>query len=246
MNRFFAGQSDIMGNIVTIRGDDVKHIRKVLRLSPGDGLIICDGLGTDYKTVIIESSADYIKAEIKSEYANKNEPPIKISLYQALPKLDKLDYIIQKCVEIGVYEIFPIESSRSVSKVNSAADAEKKRERWQKIAMEAAKQSGRGIIPTVHAPMSLNEAVVGSSGFDMKLIPYESEDIANGIRSVIPAGEVGRIMVVIGPEGGFDAIEIEKAVENGILPVRFGPRILRTETAGIAVISILMHIYGDM
>ncbi len=240
MHQFFVGSDQIGENEIRITGGDVRHIRDALRLHPGDQISVSDGSSLIYRCEIAEVSKDSVLAKILWQQEMDTELPCAVSLFQGLPKSDKMEWIIQKAVELGAWEIVPMETKRSVVKLYGGR-AETKIRRWSAVSESAAKQSGRTIVPQIRPVMTFAQAVRYASGFDRKFIPYER---ANGIgetRSAfaqIRAGE--SVAVFIGPEGGFDESEIALAREAGILPVTLGRRILRTETAGMTVLSILM------
>jgi 16S rRNA (uracil1498-N3)-methyltransferase len=175
---------------------------------------------------------------------NKSEPNIYVTLFQGIPKSDKMDLIVQKCVELGVSKIVPVITERTVVKIDNQKDAIKKTDRWQKIILEAAKQCNRGIVPKIELPVSFEVALKTAAEAELALIPYEKE-ADNGLRRYLKQG-TKRISVIIGPEGGFTENEIKKAEGLGIMPITLGPRILRTETAGITMLSILMYELGDV
>ncbi len=242
MPRFFVDKSAIDEKNIRITGDDVKHITKVLRLREGEAIEVCDKCGNDYECIISGFSDGEVIAEIKKSYLNTAEPPIDISLYQGMPKSDKMDYIIQKCVELGVVRIVPVITKRTVS---IPKDTEKKTARWQKIAAEAAKQCGRGIIPEVENAIDFKEFINRvSSDNAITIMPYECED-ENSLSSVLRETKGKRFNIFIGPEGGFDPSEVEAAKVNGAEIVTLGPRIMRTETAPLAVCSAIMYELGD-
>lgn len=246
MSRFFVNSTDIFDDSIIISGEDVKHIKRVLRLGVGDNITIADGQGIEYKVEIVTLEEAVVKTRIIEIVKNHTEPPVEIILYQGLPKSDKMDYVIQKGVELGLKRIVPVITERTVVKLNGKKDEQKKCDRWNRISMEAAKQSNRGVIPPVELPIDFLKAIKATKDFDFSLIPYEKER-GNGLKDVIlNKNDAKKISVFIGPEGGFTEKEIELAVENGIHPVTLGPRILRTETAGIAVLSILMYELGDV
>ena len=248
MRRVFVPPEQVGEDNIIIYGDDVKHMKDVLRMKEGDKVTATCGRGTDYHCEIVSVTEDQIKLSILKEEADSSELPVKISLYQALPKGDKLELVIQKAVELGVYEIVPVRTKSCVVKLDDAK-ASKKQIRWQKISEEAAKQSGRGIVPEVLPVMDFDEAVKRASFDDHVLIPYElCEDysLTDRLReSIMEAGidtgtEDIKIAVFIGSEGGFERSEVDFVVKNGGEEISLGHRILRTETAAIAVLSHLM------
>ena len=240
MHHFFITPGQVFEDRITITGQDVNHIKNVLRMKNGEQIGVRDGISRSYICRIEEIAADQVTARVISAEADSTELPARIYLFQGLPKSDKMELIIQKAVELGVYRIIPVATKRAVVKLD-ARKAEAKVKRWQVIAESAAKQCGRMIVPEVAGVMSLTEAFAYAAGFDCNLIPYElaegmaeTKAVLAGIRSGMKVG------VFIGPEGGFDAAEAELATAAGIRPITLGRRILRTETAGLAVLSILM------
>ena len=242
MPKFFAYKGQIDNNSFVIEGEDARHISMVLRLTPGDNIVICDGEGTDYYCTLSESSKQRVVAHIDSSSANDSEPKVALTLYQGLPKSDKMELIIQKCVEIGYVRIVPVKTEFAVAKLDGKED--KKRERWQKIAEAAAKQCGRGIIPLVDRPMTFSEAVEDSKSCQGRIIPYENEE-SYSIKSFAKAFNGSSIAIFIGPEGGFSPKEIQLATTDGIKSVTLGKRILRTETAGIVAGAVLLYELED-
>lgn len=242
MPRFFVDKEQISDNYISIIGDDVKHIKKVLRLREGEEIEVCDGCGEDFECKIESLSDDVVRAEILKRYPNTAEAPIELCVYQGMPKNDKMDYIVQKCVELGVCRIVPVITKRAVS---IPRDAEKKTARWQRISDEAAKQCGRGILPKVENTINFADAIKAMSDEDaLSLMPYECEK-EGSLSVLLRATDKKKINVFIGPEGGFDESEVEKAKCAGIHTVTLGPRILRTETAPLAVCSAIMYELGD-
>lgn len=239
MQRFFVDKSVINADTITISGDDATHISRVLRLGAGDEIVVCDGLFTDYFCEIESVSKSEVSLHIKHTEKNNNEPPVEITLYQSIPKSDKMDYIIQKSVELGVSKVVPVLTKHCVVKIK---DGEKKVLRWRKIAAEAAKQCGRGKIPEVSEVMNFEDAVKSADG--LKIIPYENEK-NNKLKNILKDKDIKKTAVFIGPEGGFDEGEILLAKKCGANSVTLGPRILRTETAPIAVVSVCMYELGD-
>ena len=240
MPKFFVPHENIGDDRAYIRGGDANHIARVLRARVGEQLVICDGAGSDYICEISDISTEEINLSIIEKTPCDAEPDVKITLFMALPKSDKMEYVIQKAVELGVYEIIPFSASRCVVKLDSKS-GEKKTERWQKIAHSAAKQSGRGIIPKVSAPITFGELVKKATDFELPLFCYECEE-ENSLKKVLSDKNFEKICVVVGPEGGFDRAEVEQAQESGFISVSLGKRILRCETApGCAICAILYH-----
>jgi len=249
MNRFFVNSENVFednGKILIDDPEDIKHISKVLRLSPGDEIEICNKAKVDFRAAISNIDKKQVECEIVEKQPSKAEAPIEIILFQGIPKASKMDLIIQKNVEVGVNKIVPFISHRCVVKIKDKSSVIKKIERWQKIASEAAKQCKRGIIPEIGDVIEISDLKNILDDFDMVLIPYEEEK-NNGIRKALTnKEEIKRVGIIIGPEGGFAEGEVLKAKELGALPVSLGPRILRTETAGLITASIVMYELGDL
>ena len=241
MPRFFVGTDQISDKDIVITGTDVNHIRNVLRMTPGEEVTVSDGQGMDYFCRIAELTKEEVRLDIVDSWHSFVELPAKIYLLQGLPKADKMELIIQKAVELGVYEIVPVATKRAVVKLDPKKE-EKKRLRWQSIAESAAKQSGRGIVPEVLPVMKWKEALEYARQLDVKMIPYEKAAGINATKQLIASVSFGQsVGIFIGPEGGFEEAEVEAAKEIGAVPVTLGRRILRTETAGMTILSILMY-----
>ena len=210
MHRFFVEPGCVSGQNVTIAGDDVKHISKVLRLRQGDEISVCDGCGNDYICSIDEITASSVTANVMQTLVNKTESPLHITIYQGLPKSDKMDYIVQKCVELGVVSVVPVVTKRAVSRPH---DCDKKIARWQKIANEAAKQCGRGILPKVGDLQSFEQVIDSLDSDALNILPYENEDQCK-LRDAISGYTGTDVNIIIGPEGGFDPEEISAAKQN--------------------------------
>ena len=246
MYRFYIGQDQIQEDEIHILDSDVNHIRNVLRLEPGDWLVACDGEGTDYVCRIQSLSPDDVTLSIEKKQESGTELDTRITLFQGIPKKDKMEFIIQKAVELGVYEIVPVMMKRCVVKLSEDKKIKKKTERWQAIAEAAAKQCDRGIIPVVHEPVTMGQAFDMASSLEYNMIPYELQDGIEKSREIVKEGCTKKsVGIFIGPEGGFEKEEVEEAVSRGIKPISLGKRILRTETAGIAVVSIMMFEMQD-
>lgn len=241
MYQFFVEDAQISNGIVTIENEDVKHIKNVLRLKCGEKVRISSNSGENYFGEIDTLADRMVLVRILEEHAANTELPNKIYLFQGLPKSDKLELIIQKAVELGACEIIPVAMKNCVVKLDEKK-ASAKQTRWQEIAKSAAKQSKRSVIPTVRKPLSYREALEAAAALDVRLVPYENERGMAATKEAVEAVRPGQsIGIFIGPEGGFAEDEIALAKERGMQLVSLGRRILRTETAGLAMLSILMY-----
>jgi len=239
MPKFFVPEGEINENCVIIKGEDENHIKNVLRFLPGHPIYLCDGNGFDYEGIISGFSKEGVLIDIKSKKESLSEPKIRVSLFQGLPKGEKMESIVQKCVELGVYEIILVSMHRSVSKLKTDKE-EAKLSRYMKLSYSAAKQSGRGMIPKVRV-LSYGEALKYAKGLDLALIAYENEE-ETSLKDALKGFSGSSIGVFIGPEGGFEDFEIELA--RGFKTVSLGKRILRTETAGPAVLAVINYEFG--
>jgi len=239
MPKFFVNKEQISGDVITITGEDTLHISKVLRMSEGDSLTICDGEGNDYYAVIISITKNEITARVVTKKRCEAEPIVQVTLFQALPKQGKMEYIIQKNTELGVTKIVPVYSKRCVVKPSD------KLSRWQKVAVEAAKQCGRGVIPEITEVVTFDEALNQLSLCEGAIMLYECERETR-LKDVIGGNKFTNIGILIGPEGGFDETEVHKAKNSNIQTITLGKRILRTETAGAAVLPIIMYEQDDI
>lgn len=227
---------------VLLTGDDARHIARSLRMQSGEALILCDSIGTDYNCEIERITEDSVAVRVLSFCETVAEPAVKVTVYQGLPKADKMDGIVQKAVETGATRIVPVLTGRCVSRPDGPAAA-KKAARWQKIAVEAAKQSGRGVIPQVAPLTSFREAVREAAQNGEVLLFFEGggQSIA---KLVTPQTRV--LSIFIGPEGGFEQEEVDLVTQSGGKIGTLGPRILRTETAPIAALAAIMLASGNM
>lgn len=241
MANFYINKSDITENTATITGEEAQHISRVLRMKKGDNVTLCDGEGFFYEAVLSDFSDKTVVADILSKREAETESSVKVTIFQGVPKNPKLETIIQKLTEIGAVRLVPVDTKRAVAKL----DKENKVDRLRKIAREAAKQSKRGIVPEVLSPMSFKEAVKMAAEADLALIPYE-EEREMSLKKALMGKTPKTVSVMIGPEGGFDSEEIKLAKENGITSVTLGKRILRTETAPLAVCSAILYELGEM
>lgn len=242
MYRFFVEKYQIHDGRVDITGEDVNHIRNVLRMRPGEEVLISTGDEWEYTCAIERLEEDRVTLRVEDASRPGRELASKIWLFQCLPKGDKMETVIQKAVELGAYTVVPVASSRCVVKLDERRAAQKV-VRWNAIAEAAAKQSKRLIIPEVRGVMRFRDALEAAADLDVKLIPYERQDGMEGTRKILNAIRPGQsAAVMIGPEGGFDDAEVQLAREHGFEPVTLGKRILRTETAGMTMLSILMYL----
>ena len=242
MYQFFVEPTQIQDKKIIITGKDFNHIKNVLRMKPGEELSVSNGIdGKEYRGIIEEFSEDEVICTLAFVKEDGVELPSKVYLYQGLPKADKMELIIQKAVELGVYEIIPVATKRAVVKLDEKK-SKSKIARWQAISEAAAKQSKRAIVPNVAEVLSFKEALKDCQKADIKVIPYELAEGMDRTKEIISSLKPGQdVAIFIGPEGGFDDGEIENAIETGVVPVTLGKRILRTETAGFTILSWIMY-----
>lgn len=240
MPRFFVDY--VPEELVLLTGDDANHIARSLRMQPGETLTLCDSIGTDYACEVERISQEGVLLRVLRFCTSVAEPTVKVTVYQGLPKADKMDSIVQKSVETGAVRVVPVMTARCVSRPDEKSAA-KKAARWQKIAQEAAKQSGRGIVPAVPVPMPFREAVEQAAQAGEIILFYEGggQSIAE-----LVTREMKNLAVFIGPEGGFERREVDYVLQNGGKAGTLGPRILRTETAPIAALAAIMLASGNM
>lgn len=241
MPRFF--MEDIGGQRAVIRGEDARHICRSLRMQPGEELILCDTRGTDYRCNILGVSSDEVEVEILEKTSSVGETACRLRLYQALPKGDKLEHVVQKATELGVDEIVPVITARCISRP-LARSMEKKAQRLQKIAQEAAKQSGRGRIPVVLPMMTFPEAVQEMAADKLALLFYEKSGVL--LHEVLGDSSPNSISLMVGSEGGFADYEAAEAEAAGVRLASLGTRILRCETAPICALSAILYHLGEL
>lgn len=254
MARFFLSRDvmDLASGVIPITGDDAHHIAFSLRMAVGDALTVCDMQRTEYLCTVTAIKPEQVLLHIDEIRENTTELPLDVHLYQSLPKGDKMDYIVQKAVELGVTEITPVAGARCIVRLDERG-AEKKTARWQKIAEEAAKQCGRGIVPKIHMPLSFARAVEEGKRCELPLFCYEG-DGTRSLRRILSeaepkvrtGGSGGQRLtaaVYIGPEGGYDTREVALALDAGFDPVNLGRRILRCETASGFVLSAFTYAF---
>ncbi len=242
MYQFFVEPHQISDKNVRIEGQDVNHIKNVLRMKIGEELSVSNGVdGKEYRCGIVAMDEECITCELRFVKEDGVELPSEVYLFQGLPKADKMELIIQKAVELGVHAVVPVATKRCVVKLDDKK-AKSKIARWQGIAEAAAKQSKRRIVPEVKDVMSFKEALNFVKDFEVKLIPYELAEDMSKTKEIIDALQPGqRIAIFIGPEGGFEEAEVEAAMATGVEPITLGKRILRTETAGFTILSWVMY-----
>ena len=235
MRRFFC--DNITASAATITGEDAHHISRVLRMKAGDALSLCDGAGNEYDAVITAISQDTVVCELGTLHASEAESLVHVTLFQCLPKAGKMELIVQKCTELGVFSIVPVQSARCV--VVPGKDYDKKRERYNRVALEAAKQSRRAMVPQVLPLVELKKIDV--KAFDLFLVAYEDENTVSLKQALRAANTPRSIALLIGPEGGLEEGEIAQLVKAGAKSVSLGKRILRTETAGMAMLAQTLY-----
>jgi len=245
MYRFFVREDQIGEETITIYGADVNHIKNVLRMRVGEELLISASTEKEYHCKISELSKEEVICEITDIDGESKELPSKIYLFQGLPKSEKMELIIQKAVELGAFAIVPVEMKRCVVKLEEKKK-DTRQKRWQAIAESAAKQAKRSIIPEVMPVMTYKQALAFAKQLDVILLPYEEAENMQMTRDVFSAIKKGQsIGIFIGPEGGFAPSEVEDAVAAQAKSITLGKRILRTETAGMTVLSILMYLLEE-
>lgn len=246
MPKFFVKNNQIEDKTINIIGTDVNHIVNVLRLKIDDKIQVCnEDNGINYESKIIEINKETIKCEILEKINSNAEANVHINIMQGLPKAEKMELIIQKCTELGVKEITPVEMERCIVKLDGKS-ANKKQERWQKIAEVAAKQSGRDKIPQINNVTNIKNICKMLEDYDIVLVPYENEKntTLKEVLAKLPKEDL-KIAIVIGPEGGFEEKEIKMLEQNGYKIVTLGNRILRTETVAIAMTSVILYELAD-
>lgn len=242
MPRFFT-QAKPSDGVLLIEGEDAHHIARVLRMKPGDEVTLCDSAGTDFDCVIEEAGPERVCCRVRGESASAGEPDVHVTLFMALPKADKMEFIIQKAVELGVSAVVPFVSARCVSRPEEKG-LRKKGERWRRIAAEAAKQCGRGRVPEIADAVPFREAVRQAARAETALFFYECERELP-LRGVIGGRGLSTVSLMIGPEGGFALEEADAARAGGLTSVSLGRRILRCETAPLAALAAVMYESGN-
>ena len=244
MARFYVPHPQIERGLLKIKGDEVKHLRRVLRLKAGDGIIVFNGSAKEYEGTIVEGSSSSVTIRIQKIFSSHRESAIKIVLAQSLLKGEKMDYLIQKATELGINEIIPFFSSRSVP-ILEKKQSLRRFHRWERIVIEASKQCGRGVLPKIHSLKNYSEMLGAVSQNALRLILWEEE--GTRLKEVLERSKgKNEVFFIVGPEGGLTPVEVAEAKEKGFIPVTLGKRILRSETASLCLLSILQYIWGDM
>lgn len=246
MHRFYVPAEDIHSNKAVVTGDEYRHLAKVLRLSAGDAVIVLDGQGLEYAGVIENLDREGAVVILGQPVLNPRESPLEAWLIQGLPKGEKMEWVIQKATELGVRGLIPLETGRSVVKL-AGKKKQERQERWQKVALEAAKQCRRALAPQVMLPCSLEELPERLPEARVLLLPYEKggRPLKEVLTNQSKIAETP-VFFMIGPEGGFEEKEVSFAQTLGAITVTLGPRILRTETAGVALLAAVMYEWGDL
>ena len=242
MTRFFVEAQDLSGDTLHLTGENFQHA-KVLRLKPGEKLLVCDGQGEEALCRVCQVGASELELEVLERRESETEAKVRVSVYMAFPKADKLEHVIQKATELGAYEIVAFPSARCVSRSDERS-LKKKLERWQKIAASAAEQSGRGRIPQVVILDSFKQALERASQADKALLFYENEHAVT-LRMALEAGSWNTASLLTGPEGGLEEAEVEQARKAGFQVCTLGKRILRCETAPLCALSAVMYAAGE-
>ena len=242
MTRFFVSPEEMQPEFLVLTGENAAHA-KVLRIKAGEKVIVCDGNGSECECTVSDVSPGQISLVVNSRHCSASEPAVRVSIYMAFPKSDKLEHVIQKATELGASEIIAFPSSRCVSRPDEKS-IQKKLERWQKIASSAAEQSGRGLIPQVIVLHSFEDALKRASEADKAILFYENEQ-ATTLRMAMDSGSAETISLMTGPEGGLDPAEVLEAQKSGLQVCTLGKRILRCETAPLCALSAVMYASGE-
>jgi 16S rRNA (uracil1498-N3)-methyltransferase len=242
MQRYFITPEQAIGDMIHITGDDVHHIRTVMRSKQGDKFICCM-LGSDFLVEIEAMEPNAIFCRILEKSPSLGEPKVQVTVAQGLPKGEKWDWILQKCTELGARSFLPFVSTRTIVKIDDSK-AKKKRERWSKIVKEASEQSHRGRVPSVSLPMNWKSLLAEVPKYDLAILAYEKGGQALSVIEQLP--EARSILMIIGPEGGFSEEEVLEAIDQGAKPITLGNRILRTETAAMSLLTCLMFVHNEL
>lgn len=245
MHRFFVSPSAISGESATLSDAQAYQVARVLRMKPGDRIIVLDGSGHEFEVELADVESRLVRGKVTKKSLSLSEPKVEVTLYQGLLRGSKFEYVLQKCTEVGVTSFMPLVCRRCVADADRLSAA--KAARWRDIIREAAEQSRRGKLPSLGAPVPLEQACKSTER--LRLLPWEGE-AATGLRSVLRQAHASsppaQVSLFIGPEGGFDEVEVELARRHGVTPVTLGPRTLRAETAAVVAASLVLYELGDM
>lgn len=245
MRRFLVEPDQISNNKVSILGGQAKHLKQVLRINAGEKVLVLDGLGSSYLVQLEKVTNEVVQGIIVEKVTLSTESPLELTLVQSILKGDKMDLVVQKATEIGVSRIIPLNSERTVVRI-SGTKAEDRRQRWEKVAQEAVKQCGRSLVPEIAPIQDWPEVISQFEETDLILLPWEEEH-QEGLKKILSSSLAAkRVIFFIGPEGGFTSKEVGFAKERGAQTVSLGPRILRAETASLAVAAVIMYTLGDL
>jgi len=243
MARFYVPHPHVDGGVLRVEGTEARHIRKVLRLKAGDPVTLFDGSAREYDGCIVELGPSFVLVRVEKAFSPQKDSPLEITLAQSLLKGEKMDYVIQKATELGVREIVPFFSSRSVPLLERSKRQER-HHRWERIGMEASKQCGRAILPVVRSLQDYDEMLRLVPGDALRFILWEKEGTV--LKQALKRPAEKKIFFIIGPEGGLSEAEVEASKKAGFIPVTLGKRIVRAETASLCLLSILQYEWGDI
>jgi 16S rRNA (uracil1498-N3)-methyltransferase len=245
MRRFFVRPEDVGSRELRLRGDEAEHLTRVLRLGPGAQVLVFDGCGHEYVSVVEGLESEGVVCRILADAPSPSPPTVSITLGQGLPKAEKFDWVIQKTTELGVSDIVPLITARVIPHL-AASHLTRKVDRWRRLAREACKQSRRATVPQVREPMPVEAFYAACQSAELKLVLWEGEE-TRLLRTVLAASApVVSVALVVGPEGGLTAQEVACGESYGFLATGLGPRILRTETAAVVAVALLQHRFGDL
>ncbi|MFQ6036498.1 MAG: 16S rRNA (uracil(1498)-N(3))-methyltransferase [Sedimentisphaerales bacterium] len=246
MQRFFVSNGSLQGQQVVFTGQQAHQIRNVLRMGPGDYIVVLDNTGCEYTAILSKVERRQVVGELIYKQRTQGEPRTQITLYQALLAREKFEWVLQKCTEVGAARFVPMVTERSIVRRPDTVTA-RRLSRWRRIITEAAEQSGRGRIPQLEAPVNFPDAVSGLDGFDRCLIG-SPQAAGPSLREFLRAGDTEPVVValLIGPEGGFTDKEVQEACANGAIPISLGRRILRTETAAVVACALILYELGEL
>lgn len=242
MPRFFLDHPAEVGDEITLLGDDAHHISYALRMAVGEEITVTDSTGSGYLCRLCALDGVSVRATVISPLASSGESPVRVHLFQAYPKSDKLEFIIQKAVELGAFSVTPFESERCIKRPKTDKVAQKL-ERQRKIAGEAAKQCGRGILPKINAPISFDQMLTEASRSPLALFCHPSDNTVSLRKTLESASDITDIAIVVGSEGGFSEEELLRAKEAGLIPTSLGDRVLRCETAPLFLLSAISYAF---